>query len=72
VENALATHPAIEDPTLRELLGCVEPTGDALRSEEANEEFELHRNPQIRPVAHGEQVRMILYAACKAHPSIVP
>jgi hypothetical protein len=72
VENALPTHLAIEDPALRELLGCVEPTSGALRSEEANEEFELYRDPQVRPVAHGEQARMILYTACKAHRSIIP
>jgi hypothetical protein len=72
VENALPTHLAIEDPTLRELLGRVEPTRDALRSEDADEEFELYRDPQVCPVTRGEQARMILYAACKAHRSIVP
>jgi hypothetical protein len=72
VKNALATHLAIEDPTLAELLGRVEPTGEALCSKQANEESKLHRDPMVRPVAYGEHARMILYAAGKAHRSVVP
>jgi hypothetical protein len=72
VKNALTAHLAIEDPTLRKLLGRVEPTREALFSDDANREFELHRDPQVRPVAHREQARMLLKSSCKAHRLVVP
>ena len=66
VENALATHLAIEDPSLRELLGRVEPTSEALAPMMRIANLNFIAIHTIRPVARCEQARVILKSACEA------